>query len=119
MKAKRHAKVTSELVIRDRKTKQELHRDSRMQERPVSKFTNAPCAVVKVGNEVKMSMGFQTVGCTVGVDLPWEVTPGLEVAKELEPAFDLAYQLVDDELAKRAKEMEGLLKKLQSKYGHR
>ena len=123
-KARRHATVRSEMVVIDKESKREQHRDARARERRIKESDplehQGPLAVVKVANGVTLSMGFQSVRVDVGVDLPWPVPKEIDSMKEaLSNGFDFAYQLIDDELSARAKEMEGLLRQINKRYGHR
>ena len=117
MKAKRTAAaVTSTVVVRDRATRKEKHRETRNLERETDlpRMTGQQFVICKVGNGVKISMGYQSVEVIVGVDLPWPMrTKNME---DVKAGFDAAYNFVDDELSGRVKEMDGLLAKLAAKY---
>ena len=117
MKEQKTAKVRSELAVRDERTKEETHRDARTREVKTKKTADR-FAVIKVSNSVKLAMGYQSVGCDVGIELPWPVSTSLR-GDELKAGFDFAYQLIDDELAERAAEIDPLLNKLARKYGRR
>ena len=108
-------KVTSELVVRDSKSGGQLHSDGRV----THKGDHAPGTlwIVKVSADVRIAMGYQSVGIVVGVEVPWPCRPGH--VEDLGPGFKEAYVLLDDELADRARELDPLLKKLIQKYGKR
>jgi len=117
---KRLAKVRSELSVTDNGRKEEVYRDARTRELQTPNEVDVRrVAVVKVSNDIKLSMGYQSVGASVGIELPWPVEPtsDAKLKGELREAFDFAYQLIDDELASRAAEIDPLLKKLATKYG--
>ncbi len=120
MKAKRStALVRSEVVVVDKQTKQERHRDAKHKERETSvpKGLGGSTGTIKVSNGITLSMGYQTVRLDIGIELPWPMRPGM--IEDARAGFDEAYNFVDDELATQAKELEGLLKDLSKKYAHR
>lgn len=68
-------------------------------------------AMVKVTNGITLTYGYQSVRLDVGVELPFDVDK-----ENTQDAFARATEIVDDELAERSKEMDGLLKDLAKKY---
>ena len=111
------AKVSSSIVVVDKKAKRKLHEDTKTEEKDVVDTPmRGSVGIVKTGIRTGISASYQSVTVEVAVELPWPCRPGH--VEDLQPGFDKAYEFLDDELAARAKDMEGLLKSLVRKYGH-
>jgi hypothetical protein len=114
---KTKAVIRTSMIVKDKATGNKLHEDSGSKVKQLTlDFEEKSTGVVKVSNRIGMSARYQSVDLVVGVDLPWPCRPGH--VEDMRAGFEAAYNFIDDELASRAKEMEGVLRDLSKKYGH-
>ena len=105
--------VHSAVVVRNNTTKQEVSREEHDRKLPpVDVPTGKAIAYVRVVDSVKLSHNYHSLGIDVGVEMPFEVTPG-EV-DQLVPALEAVHALVEDELAQRTKDLRQFLIQLSS-----
>lgn len=71
--------------------------------------------VVKAAHGIKLVYGFQSAGVDVGIELPWPMGSKADVKL----GYMEAFQIIDDVLSERAKELDPLLRELAKKYHHR
>ena len=116
MKAQRSRALTkSEVTVTSKETNAVTHHEARTKMGDHAEVKpGQQVAMIKVSNGITLSMGYQSVRMDVGVEMPWATNPN-DIAN-LKSGFDAAYQFLDDELAARARDLDGLLRELVKKY---
>lgn len=94
--------------------KKVLHEDDETEETDEVEIPDgAGIAVIHYVIPIKLSMGFNSAGVEVGVEMPWPVRPGH--LEDLNTGFKRTATWVESRLERKAKEVPGLLRALAKK----
>ena len=107
--------VSSHTQAEDKETGRRIEGKSKSKQTPFDFPESKKLGVIKAGASVKLAYGYQSAGVEVGIELPWVC----ETREGIKNGFKEAYEMLDEELAERAKELDPLLRELAKKYGHK
>lgn len=89
----------------------EVHRDEKSRQLPAPTGNG----MITVQEGVTISYHFNSVRIDIGIELPWDLSPGDGFDRRIRKAYDTAYTVVQEELTQQAGKMEKLLRELSGK----
>lgn len=107
---KRHAKMSSRVTLRDKSGGvigvEDKDTDIAWRKFPVG----ASIGYVRVGDVVKLSQDFHSVGVEISVEAPWPMRPGSR--EDVLEGLTFVGEIVDKELSRKARELPDVLRRL-------
>jgi len=106
----RSGRVSVNVSAVDADTGQDIRRsETATPTAPLAHAAGAPVGRVKYSSGIRLSKSFNSASVEVGVELPWVIRPGASGAEDVAAGLKFAADMVEDEMARQAPEVEKLL----------